>query len=259
MIFKSARRYGDFLNSYDTLKLLALLSMVFDHLGNYFFSEDLFLRALGRYAFPAFLFLVGYSGYWKIKPDIIIYMLVIALVTVFTRNHLFPINILLSIIVARFAMQWIERTLPLNTENLVKIYIISLFLWLFTALPMEYGSIGLLFAMCGLLQRRQPGSRSTIVFMLATFAIHLLIESYTFRFNAVGFVVMLLLFTLLLIQFSRFSLRPVNAGWMPVPLRHCLQWLSHNALLFYLVHVVAFMLLGYYLYPAHITRFKWMM
>ena len=54
-------------NLYDRLKVLAVITMIIDHLGYYIFPEDLYLRLIGRIAFPIFLFLVGF--YSNRTPD----------------------------------------------------------------------------------------------------------------------------------------------------------------------------------------------
>ncbi|MBQ7074369.1 hypothetical protein IJM86_04975 [bacterium] len=45
-------------NLYDYLKVLAIITMIIDHLGYYLFPEFLWMRLVGRIAFPIFLFLV---------------------------------------------------------------------------------------------------------------------------------------------------------------------------------------------------------
>ena len=52
-------------NFYDWLKVLAVVTMVIDHIGYYLFSDILGLRLIGRIAFPIFLFLVGLNGSFR--------------------------------------------------------------------------------------------------------------------------------------------------------------------------------------------------
>lgn len=46
-----------FLNNF-TLKMIAIISMIIDHIGYVFFPEELIFRAFGRIAFPIFCFLL---------------------------------------------------------------------------------------------------------------------------------------------------------------------------------------------------------
>ena len=52
------------------LKLIAMLSMVIDHLGYPFFFDSLFMRSIGRLAFILYAFLIA-EGYYHLrnKPD----------------------------------------------------------------------------------------------------------------------------------------------------------------------------------------------
>lgn len=45
-----------------TLKIIAMISMVFDHVGDLFFPEAIWMRAVGRLAMPIFSFLIA-EGY----------------------------------------------------------------------------------------------------------------------------------------------------------------------------------------------------
>ena len=42
-----------------SLKLIAMISMVFDHVGDNFFPEQLWMRVIGRIALPIFAFFVA--------------------------------------------------------------------------------------------------------------------------------------------------------------------------------------------------------
>lgn len=52
-------------NLYDYLKVVAILTMIVDHLGYYLFPEVLEFRLIGRVAFPLFLFLVGFNASFR--------------------------------------------------------------------------------------------------------------------------------------------------------------------------------------------------
>lgn len=52
-------------NLYDYLKVLALLSMIIDHIGYFLYPEEIWRRVFGRLAFPLFLLLVWYNGSYR--------------------------------------------------------------------------------------------------------------------------------------------------------------------------------------------------
>ena len=73
-------RYGAAVNSHDVVKVLAIAAMVIDHAGWLFVDNNVWMRIVGRLAAPLFFFLVGYSGSYRFKPEIL--MLGVALSTI---------------------------------------------------------------------------------------------------------------------------------------------------------------------------------
>ena len=49
------------ITSYDILKTFAVLTMIIDHIGLYFFPDEMWWRVIGRLSFPVWLFLIGYA------------------------------------------------------------------------------------------------------------------------------------------------------------------------------------------------------
>ncbi|HEU5047438.1 MAG TPA: TraX family protein [Rickettsiales bacterium] len=148
--FKKATAYGNALNSYDALKLIALATMVIDHVGAYLYPDVDFLRVIGRMAFPLFLFLVGYSGNWAVRADLLWSAAAVAVCAVATHHPVFPLNILITIAVVRFVMPKLVKR-ELTPSYLSAIFIVSvvwypLFLWL------DYSTLAVLFAFCGYLR-----------------------------------------------------------------------------------------------------------
>ncbi len=54
-------------NYQDLLKTLALVAMLIDHAGLYLMQDDLWMRAVGRFAFPIFAFYAGYNFHGRVK------------------------------------------------------------------------------------------------------------------------------------------------------------------------------------------------
>lgn len=258
MLFKSAGRYGDALNSYDAMKLVALLAMVIDHMGVFFFPHNEWLRAIGRYAFPAFLFLVGYSGSWKIKPDILLFAVVVQVVAALTHHHVLPFNILFSIVVVRLVLRFVVNERNCNAANLAVIFGFCVVLFPASIFFVEYGSIALLYALCGYMQRHYPTQKRTTCLLAGTILFHALMQQVSFHFHAAQMALAAVVLGAQFLQFRRFSLRTVQWPRCMAGLNKTAQWLSHNALLLYPLHVIAFMLLEYHYFPERLAHFKWM-
>lgn len=254
-ILHSARRYGDSLNYYDLLKLLALVSMVIDHIGYFLLPEVTVLRALGRYAFPVFLFLVGYSGNWKIKPDIIVLAVFMAVVSWLTKHPVFPLNILVSIIVTRLIMQrFMESEGEVVSMKLMNLTVASLLFFIFSIYAVEYGTLNILFALCGLLKRQHPDSRITAWFIAATLVLHaVLLQTLAFSFPPLSALVMVAVLLAAGWQIMHFSVREVNTDRIASGLRVALQWAAHNTLLLFAAHVAVLMVVEYVWFPEHLV------
>lgn len=100
-------------NLYDYLKVLALFTMIIDHLGYYLFPEYLWLRLVGRIAFPIFLFLVGFNGSYRWKWNLFWRGIVLWVITISIAWKFwfwgFEANILIGILLARAVMYFLEQ------------------------------------------------------------------------------------------------------------------------------------------------------
>lgn len=256
-MLKPYNKYGDSLNSYDLIKLLALLSMTLDHLGNYCFYHSEWLRAAGRFAMPAFLFLVGYSSRWNNKRDIVLAALSVMAVALLTHHALLPLNVLATIIVVRWVMRWISVSNRLATLGEYHLLAGCLAAFIPTALLLDYGSLALMFALCGYLRRHHAVEAEVRRFILIALGAHFTLEMITFKFSSLSLLLVCIVFAVLYRMFSTFTVESLRLPRIPAPLQHGLLWLSRNALLYYVLHVSALMLLETMLHPGRFAHFKW--
>jgi peptidoglycan/LPS O-acetylase OafA/YrhL len=255
-VFKSSARYGDQLNSFDLLKLLALVTMIIDHVGDYILPDDMWLRAIGRLAFPLFLFLVGYSGSYKVKPDLIGWAALVVVTAAVTHHPVFPFNVLASIAVTRWVMQGIVSK-PLTALRLWGIFIACLLLWPLTYHFSDYGTFAILFAICGYLQRHQPRALATHVCIVLTIALHFFIQSAMFHFDGAHFVGAGLVGVVTGMLMWRFRIEQVNVALLSSRLRRFLQWAARNTLPLYGLHVMILMVAERVCFPERLLHFRW--
>ena len=88
-------------NLYDYLKVFAIIAMIIDHVGYYLYPELEILRRIGRFAFPIFLFLVGFNGKYTWSRKVFYSALIVQCVMFYTGPGSFTLNILFSILLAR--------------------------------------------------------------------------------------------------------------------------------------------------------------
>lgn len=234
-------RYGPELTSHDVLKLVALLLMTLDHIGAHLYPDALWLRALGRGAFPLFFFLAGYSPSRHFKYDILWVAIAVSIVHVFTYHPLLPLNALFAYMLARWTVLRFGEQIA--REPLVWWVTCSVFI-LPTLLLWEYGSFALLFAFFGYLVRIRPAARSTTIFGLLTILIYPLCQLIYFDFSLSQLVCVCAIMAAAGYGMWRFTPRHYPLANQPV--KTALQYLSRYSLYYYLLHLAALEILAAY-------------
>ena len=226
--------------------------MVVDHLGYYFLPESPLPRALGRFAFPLFLFLVGYSHHHLFHPTLLLGALLVTLGAALTGFPILPLNILWSILACRLLISQIPR-LPSHPKSLLLIWI-----GLGAAFPLvnpllEYGTASLMFVLLGHLARNGLTQGQLLGFALPTALFWYIQQSLSFAFPPPAN----LTFTLVATASFALLLRPCYkkplALLQPFPLPQGLTLLSRHTLLLYVLHVLLFQITTTTLFPQHPT------
>ena len=165
-------------NLYDRLKVVAVLTMIIDHVWYIFLPEISWLRLIGRIAFPIFLFLVGFNGNYKRRRDLFAWAIVVQ-IPIFVLAWYFyfwlhTFNILFGIILARIFLWWLSSPvegnkpptllagspLLLRRDTIIVVVTIVLLLinpWLANIL--DYGSFVILFPLMWFLFKKYYSHR----------------------------------------------------------------------------------------------------
>lgn len=251
--------YGLTPNSYDFLKLVALLAMFIDHAGYYLFLEAEWLRVIGRVSFPTFLFLVGYSRSTRFDVPLLVGAALVFISGGFASTPIIPLNILFTIVVVRLILAVLDR-FPSLWKDLTGLWVAMTIFYLPTALLFEYGSTALMFACLGRFTREgRNGELGIRVVWLYTLFFHLIAQQITFEFPLVLCVIMIILTIVMGIGLMQFRLTPLRFpenNVSPVPnLREKITVLAgRNTLLLYVLHVIALQWWGSKLHPEIFTH-----
>ena len=128
-------------NYQDLLKLVAIVVMVVDHLGTWFFPEMMTLRMIGRYAMPIFGFFVGYNFKNSVNFHILYYGVILYLIsTIFIIETFFSANILISLFLGQLYLLFFQEQLRNLTKGWLH-FIILVILSPFTSYLFDYGSL----------------------------------------------------------------------------------------------------------------------
>lgn len=98
-------------NIYDYLKIIAIVTMIIDHVGYFLYPEELRYRTIGRIAFPLFFLLIGRNKSSKIATSLIIAAVLVQgtlwFLSITQWYDLWQLNILPAAIITKLALQYI--------------------------------------------------------------------------------------------------------------------------------------------------------
>lgn len=225
--------------------------MIVDHIGYYFFPDQLWLRLIGRIAFPLFLFLVWYSNSYRWRRDIFLWWVGLWVLQVFlSTNYYFSpnytLNILLGIVIARAVLFFNQQT---NEKYIIPIHIVFLLFYTFLFKWVDYWSFVVFFAFLGYFARHKKTNLFLwySVLLFIGFMIQTLLR---FKFglsdgNITQTGIFFLFFVFIYISF--YKLKEKNFSIRLTPIRDkTMLWISKHALIIYVVHIVVFSIIFAY-------------
>lgn len=190
-----ARNLTSNITSYDLLKTFAVLIMLTDHIGAYFFHEvypdDLWWRAVGRIGFPVWFFLVGYARGRDIPPKLIGGALVLLAANVVVGMPLFPLNALVSMIIIRLVLENLTARMLKNRHELWVGACMLTVLAVPTNYMFEYGTLGIITAIFGFMVRNREqiaNNKLVVSYMMFSLAVFVFYQQYFFNFTMPQFV-----------------------------------------------------------------------
>lgn len=244
------------ITSYDLFKTFALVTMVIDHIGYYFYPDDLWLRVIGRVSAPMWFFLIGYANSRDLGEKMWGGLILLVAANLVVGMPVFPLNILATMIFIRLVIDEAMRRAVRGHESLIGIALIAVFLVIPSMNFWEYGTAGVLFAMYGCMCRhpealsRLPKDSATLFIAFVTI-FYVGFQSLVFGFDRVQALCIAIGMLPVLVWMSAFRpqvytalsqrLGGVGAG--------ILQLCGRYSLEFYVLHLIAFklaaLLMGY--------------
>lgn len=143
------------ITSYDLLKTFALMLMIADHLGYFFYPDNDWLRAIGRLSAPIWLFLVGYANSRDFSPRMWIGIVILTVSAVAVGREAFPLTILATILVCRALIDPLMQVMRRYPEALLPFFAILLCLEPLVAPYIEYGAYAMAVVIFGYAARHR--------------------------------------------------------------------------------------------------------
>ena len=222
--------------------------MIIDHIGDYFFPEDLWWRAIGRIATPIWFFLAGYAHpnkarYTKTGYEIVIVAGLLVVADFIFGRGIFPTNVLVSII---FCWIFVANVAARDRDffSFAILLIAILMLYPIAAYMFEYGSLALLIALSGFYYRKGRDALAITSMIISAIAF-IITQHFGFSFNYYQTIVMsigVICSFWLLHNISTAGFSCKNAF-----LDKTIMFLGRNSLYVYFYHIVLFLILAWWI------------
>ncbi len=231
----------------DIIKTIAVIIMVIDHLGLYFFTENDWFRAIGRVGMPVWFFMVGYASSRDLPNRLLIGALILAVADFVLFQKIFALSALATIIFLRLIINPVMNFITSSRYLFVLSIIILTLFAIPTSFVMEYGTMALLFAIAGYMVRHKDNvlevtfvtTKDFYGYMVAIFIAFCILQNANFGFNELQFVVMVMFTALAMVVLI--TMRPMTFPKINEPLtKKILQYCGRKTLDIYVAHLLVF-------------------
>jgi hypothetical protein len=229
-------------NSYDWLKVLAIISMIIDHAGLFLMDDNQSMRAIGRLAFPLFFFLIGYNGTTKISASLVGAACFIEAVDYLVQHgETVPLGILCTVIITRIFLKYAlsEAEKWCSPASLAVLFACLIILFPL-ALIFDYGGMALMFAVLGRVAKAGFNNKPRLLFLLSIMIFFVFVTS----FDSLNSYSMAIAAMFLGAIFYKFRVVEAKSGNITVD-SICLL-ASRHALFIYVFHYTLFGVLYWY-------------
>ena len=231
-------------SSFNILKTIAIFTLIIDHFGYFFYNDIEIFRVVGRLGYLLFIFCYGYKQKYHFDSTLIS----IAILMVLNNIIMAPSKFVFSDILDNFILFSVIITQVFMFFCAEKVKEETAFIWLILlailAIPtrniFQFGTEGIIIAICGLLCARFKHSAIIPIFTAISFIIYSVIESVDYHFKFSSIIILSLIFFSIWVVLSRFSDHPVTTHRY---VAKTTEWISKYSLLIFFVHYEAFMII----------------
>lgn len=260
MLKEQREKLPDMITSYDLLKMTAVILMIVDHIGTYFYPDDLWFRAIGRLCVPMWFFLIGYARSRDLSAPIWWGVIVLFITSVIFGMYILPLSILATIIFVRIVIDRVGSGALSSMQSMAGVMIGAALIAFPTGILGEYGTLGVSLAVFGyMIRARQDGREISmdmqmICLVMASIGF-VIIQQLTFGFSDhqflfIGFGSFIVMGVLFFFSYAEFPFLSASLGGV---LKKMIQFMGRRTLEIYVAHLVLFRIAGVFLYP---DRFK---
>lgn len=233
------------ISSYDLIKSFAVVFMIVDHIGYYFFPENPWWRSVGRIEVPVWFFLIGYASGRFIPVKMWVGAVALVLANCVVGLYIFPMNVLVTMVAIRLLIDPLMTAILKDRRRIWPVSAILVCLALPTYVLFEYGFLGLIIAISGYLVRRREkiaDEKLVINYMIFASVVFVIIQQLTFGFSPNQFLFMAVGTSLVCMCLFHFSSQtyPRLTQASPGILTAALQFMGRHTLEIYIAHLMLF-------------------
>lgn len=253
------RKYGSRLSTYDAVKCFAVIVMIIDHMGHFFFPDQLWWRAVGRMCVPIWFFMAGYGRPSQRSNQMMILGLLMIVADGLMVQPLLPVNVLLSIMICRMVILHIQS----YDVDMITLFLLALALLITSPVTVnlfEYGAEGILFALWGYYYRfHRDKTRVVLGCLVIAYLVFIVAEQAGFRFSTPQFYFMSIATLGVCLYLQRFTLQYIDVPAEKQPLAKAVMFIGRNTLYIYFIHYVLFEILNYAMHPPAFFKIRWLL
>lgn len=231
------------LTRWDAMKILAVLLMFVDHAGFFYFTDEEWIRGIGRACAPIFLFLAAFAPHYRFDRTLMALAAALT-VTDWLIGGPNTLNILWTIILIRQIFGTLEQRGHYKLR--LHEWVIGALFMLPTISIVQYGSLGFMMALCGYAYKHRDHYASATPRILLWFVIviYSVLTIWLSRFLPLTVLAMIPSMILMGLALEWFVRAPKQAVPCPPALVPVLRPLSRYTAIIYAVHL---MILGWVL------------
>lgn len=168
------------------IELVAVVSMIIDHVGFVFFPEMIIFQIIGRLSFPLYAYLIA-LGYSRTKNGIIYFfrVLVLAIVSQWFFNYLISpikLNVCFTLSFSIISLIVFESN---RINKVLKLFLYILILFLALLLGCEYGSYGILLVLLFHLYIRNQHDKTYKIYAITSIILLIIVSMFVFSFSII--------------------------------------------------------------------------
>lgn len=263
------QKFPSVLTSYDLLKTIAVLLMVIDHIGIYFYPDESWFRVLGRLCVPIWFFLIGYARTRDISLKVLLGAVLIAVGNMAAGEVLLPLSILVTLMIGRYYVDVWMRPARKGGEAFAGLFFFLLILYMPASIIFEYGTLGFLFTVFGALCRYRQDSgeklsdeytRQITFFAAASFVVFTVLQAMPMKYlDGAQLCVLVLGMAAVYFVLNRFRYSElVNiTNALPSFFVRLFQLTGRYTLEIYVLHLLVFKMYGLYADPERFQFMGW--